>query len=37
MATDRPQVPPPLRAALRTIDTHIDARLAQARLPSAAA
>jgi hypothetical protein len=37
LATDRPQVPPPLRAALRTIDTHIDAQLAQARLPSAAA
>jgi len=37
MATDRPQAPPALRAALRTIDTHIDARLAEARLPSAAA
>ena len=37
LATDRPQAPPPLRAALRTIDTHIDARLAEARLPSAAA
>jgi hypothetical protein len=37
MATDRPQAPPPLRAAMRTLDTHIDARLAQARLPSAAA
>ena len=37
MATDRPQAPPPLRAALRTIDTHIQARLAEARLPSAAA
>jgi hypothetical protein len=37
MATDRPQAPPPLRAALRTIDTHIHARLAEARLPSAAA
>jgi len=37
MATDRPQAPPPLRAALRTIDTHINAQLAQARLPSAAA
>jgi hypothetical protein len=32
-----PQAPPPLRAALRTIDTHIDARLAAARLPTAAA
>jgi hypothetical protein len=37
MATDRPQAPPPLRAAMRTIDTHIDARLAEARIPSAAA
>jgi hypothetical protein len=26
-----------VRAALRTIDAHIDARLAEARLPSAAA
>ncbi|MFD1535366.1 hypothetical protein, partial [Pseudonocardia aurantiaca] len=33
MATGRPQAPPPLRAALRTIDAHIDARLAQTRLP----
>jgi hypothetical protein len=32
-----PQAPPPLRTALHTIDTHIDARLAAARLPSAAA
>ena len=37
IATDRPQAPPALRAAMRTIDTHIDARLAEARLPSAAA
>ncbi len=37
MATDRPQAPPPVRAAPRTIDTHLDARLADARLPSAAA
>ena len=37
MATDRPQAPPALRAAMHTIDTHIDARLAAARLPSAAA
>ena len=37
IATDRPQAPPPVRAALRTLATHIDARLAQARLPSAAA
>jgi hypothetical protein len=32
-----PHAPPPLKAALRTIDQHIDARLAQARLSSAAA
>jgi hypothetical protein len=37
MATDRPQAPPPLRTALRTIDTHINSRLADARLPSPAA
>jgi hypothetical protein len=37
MATDRPQVPPPLRAAMHTIDTHIHARLGEARLPLAAA
>jgi Mn-dependent DtxR family transcriptional regulator len=37
LAVDRPQAPPALRAAMRTIDTHIDARLAEARLPSAAA
>ena len=37
LATDRPQAPPPVRAAMRTIDAHIDARLAEARLPSAAA
>ncbi|MDN5861258.1 MAG: hypothetical protein L0H84_21860, partial [Pseudonocardia sp.] len=37
MATDRPQAPPALRAAMRTIDSHIDAQLAAARLPSAAA
>ena len=36
MATDRPQAPPQLRAAIRTLGTHIDARLAEARLPSAA-
>ena len=36
LAIDRPQAPPALRAAMRTIDTHIDAQLAQARLPSAA-
>ncbi|MFR9804477.1 hypothetical protein ACL02T_19655 [Pseudonocardia sp. RS010] len=32
-----PPTPPPLRAALRTIDQHINARFAEARLPSAAA
>jgi hypothetical protein len=37
LATQRPQAPPPLRAAFRTIDQHINARLAQARLPQAAA
>ena len=37
LATAAPQAPPPVRAALRTIDKHINARLAEARLPSAAA
>jgi hypothetical protein len=37
MATDRPQAPPPIRAALRTINAHVDARLTEARLPPAAA
>ncbi|MDN5749360.1 MAG: hypothetical protein L0H64_12725 [Pseudonocardia sp.] len=37
MATDRPQAPPEMRAAIRTIDAHVHARLAQARLPLAAA
>ena len=37
MATAAPQAPPPLRAALRTIERHVDDRLAHARLPSAAA
>lgn len=37
LATTAPQTPPPLRAALRTIDQHINARLDQARLPQAAA
>jgi len=32
-----PPTPPPLRAALRTIDQHINARFAEARLPSATA
>ena len=36
MATGRPQTPPPVRAAIRTLNAHIDARLADARLPSAA-
>jgi hypothetical protein len=35
--TDAPHAPPPLKTALRTIDQHVDARLAAARLPSAAA
>jgi hypothetical protein len=34
---DAPHAPPPLRAALHSIDQHITARLASARLPSAAA
>jgi hypothetical protein len=33
MATNRPQAPP----SIRTLNAHIDARLADARLPSAAA
>jgi hypothetical protein len=37
LATPAPPTPPPLRAALRTIDNHIHARLADARLPQAAA
>jgi hypothetical protein len=32
-----PQTPPPVRAALRTIDQHINARFTHARLPTAAA
>jgi hypothetical protein len=35
-AVGQPQAPPPLRAALRTIEHHIDERLATARLPAAA-
>jgi hypothetical protein len=35
-AAGQPQAPPPLRDALRTIDQHIDNRLAHARLPKAA-
>jgi hypothetical protein len=37
LTTPAPPTPPPLRAAMRTIDQHINARLADARLPSAAA
>ena len=37
LATAAPTTPPPLRAALRTIDQHINARFADARLPFAAA
>jgi hypothetical protein len=36
LATAAPQAPPPLRAALRSIDQHISARFADARLPMAA-
>ena len=36
LATDTPQTAPPLRAALRTIDQHIDALLDQARLRTTA-
>ena len=35
-AADQPQAPPELRAALHTLDLHIDHRLAHARLPAAA-
>ena len=35
-AADQPQAPPELRAALHTLDRHIDQRLAHARLPAAA-
>jgi hypothetical protein len=37
LATTAPHTPPPLRAALRTIDQHINARFTNARLPTAAA
>ena len=37
LATAAGQAPPPVRAALRTIDKHINARLGEARLPTAAA
>jgi hypothetical protein len=36
MACDQPQAPPPLRAALRVIDTEVAQRIAAARLPAAA-
>jgi hypothetical protein len=36
MATNRPQAPPDVTAALRTLEHHIDTRLAQSRLPAAA-
>jgi hypothetical protein len=35
-AADQPQAPPELRAALHTLDQHIDKSLAHARLPAAA-
>jgi hypothetical protein len=35
-ATDQPQAPPALRAALHTINHHIDQQLTHARLPAAA-
>jgi predicted MarR family transcription regulator len=35
-AVSQPQAPPPLRAALRTIEQVIDDRLADIRLPAAA-
>ena len=37
LATAAPQAPPPLRAALRTIDQQVNARFDEARLPAAAA
>ncbi|HTF54816.1 MAG TPA: hypothetical protein VK735_45865 [Pseudonocardia sp.] len=36
LMTNAPPTPPPLRAALHAIDQHINARLADARLPAAA-
>jgi hypothetical protein len=35
-AADQPQAPHELRATLRSLDQHIDQRLAHARLPAAA-
>ena len=37
LATTAPTTPPPLRAALRTIDRHINARLDESRVPTVAA
>ena len=37
LTTSRPQAPPALRAAMNTIDAHVNARLAEARLPAAPA
>jgi Mn-dependent DtxR family transcriptional regulator len=37
MTSSGPQAPPQLRATMHTIDAHIDTRLVDARLPSAAA
>jgi hypothetical protein len=37
LATTAPQTPPPVRAALRTINHHINAHFTHARLPTAAA
>jgi hypothetical protein len=35
-AAGQPQAPPPLHAALRTIEHHIDERLVRSRLPATA-
>jgi hypothetical protein len=37
LSTAAPQTPPPLRAALHTIDQHINARFTDTRLPTATA
>ena len=37
LATPTPPTPPPLRAAMRTIEQHLNTRIADARLPPAAA
>jgi hypothetical protein len=34
MAADQPQAPPPIRAAVRVIDTEVARRIAAARLPA---